>query len=45
MHTLNTSASRLKLDGARVRQPDFPKHDLNYMKRGTLSIKQNKYAL
>jgi len=40
-----TSAWRLKLDGARVRQPDFPQHNLNYIKRGTLSITQNKYAL
>jgi len=40
-----TSAWRLKLDGARVRQPDFPKHNLNYIKRGTLSITRNKYGL
>ena len=40
-----TSAWRLKLDGARVRQPDFPKHHLNYMKRGKLSITRNKYAV
>jgi len=40
-----TSAWRLKLDGARVRQPDFPKHNFNYIKRGTLSITQNKYGL
>ena len=40
-----TSAWRLKLDGARVRQPDIPKHNLNYIKRGTLSITRNKYAL
>jgi len=40
-----TSAWRLKLDGARVRQPDFLKHNLNYIKRGTLSITRNKYAL
>jgi len=26
-----TSAWRLKLDGARVRQPDFPKHNLNHI--------------
>jgi len=39
-----TSARRLKLDGARVRQPDFPKHNLNYSRRGTLSITPNKYA-
>ena len=40
-----TSAWRLKLDGARVRQSDFPKHNLNYIKRGTLSIARNKYGL
>jgi len=40
-----TSAWRLNLDGARVRQPDFPKHNLNYSKRGTLSITRNKYGL
>ena len=40
-----TSAWLLKLDGARVRQPDFPKHNLNYIKRGTLSIPRNKYGL
>jgi len=34
-----------ELDGARVRQPDFPKHNLSYIKRGTLSIARNKYAL
>ena len=34
-----------QLDGARVRQPDFPKHNLNYIKRGTLSIMRNKYGL
>jgi len=34
-----------QLDGARVRKPDFPKHNLNYIKRGILSIKRNKYAL
>ena len=39
-----SSAWRLKLDGARVRQPDFPKNNLNYMKRGTLSITRNQYA-
>jgi len=40
-----TSAWRLKLDGARVRQPDFRKHNLNYIKRRTLSITRNKYGL
>jgi len=40
-----TSAWRLKLDGARVRQPDLPQHNFNYIKRGTLSITRNKYAL
>jgi len=40
-----TSAWRLKLDAARVRQRDFPKHNLNYFTRGTLSITRNKYAL
>jgi len=44
-HAHATSAWRLNLDGARVRQPDFPKHNLNYIKRGTLSITVNKYAL
>ena len=39
------SAWRLKLDGARVRQPDFPKHNLNYITRGTLSITRNKDGL
>ena len=34
-----------QLDGARVRQPEFPKHNLNYIKRGILSIPRNKYAL
>jgi len=34
-----------QLDGARVRQPDIPKHNLNYIKRGILSISRNKYAL
>jgi len=34
-----------QLDGARVRQPDFSKHNLNYIKRGILSISPNKYAL
>jgi len=44
-HAHATSAWRLKLDGARVRQPDFPRHNLNYITRGTLSFTRNKYAL
>jgi len=44
-HAHATSAWRLKLDGARVRQPDLLKHNLNYIKRGTLNITRNKYAL
>jgi len=34
-----------QLAGARVRQPDIPKHNLNYIKRGILSITRNKHAL
>jgi len=34
-----------QLDGARVRQPDIPTHNLNYIKRGILIITRNKYAL
>jgi len=34
-----------QLDGARVRRPDFPKHNLNYITRGILSFTRNKYAL
>jgi len=34
-----------QLDGARVRQPNFPKHNLNFIKRGIVSITRNKYAL
>jgi len=34
-----------QLDGARVRQPDFPKRNLNYIKHSILSIQRNKYSL
>jgi len=40
-----TSAWRLKLDGARVRKLDFPKHTLNYIKEGASATNSlGKYA-